>query len=194
MRFLYFIFDQYCQIGAQYDRGCDLKTFFISSGHLKSSDLSTCGPGTPEGPWWPAPETGSGSQKPASLCGIWTGGGTGRQSWTPHVLIVKKTGDSQIEHRNVIIKVLPLTGGPVPARRRWGRRGYRQASWRPSNTRRTPPTEWPGPRPSQSWRTRRRGRRCRTGTGWGICGRGSPHHRRQTGTLHQDTEPKHWRC
>lgn len=95
-------------------------------------------------------------------------------------------------HTNASIQ--PLTGGPGPRKRRWGWWECLRASWKPNNTRRRPPPGWPGPGPSQSWHTRRTGKRCRTGTGWGICGRGSPRHRRQTSTLHPDTRRRRWRC
>lgn len=92
------------------------------------------------------------------------------------------------------IQIQPLTEGLVPARQRWGRREYLQAFWRPSNMRQRPLTVWPGPGRSQSWHTRRRETHCKIETRWDICGRESPRHKRQTGTLHQDTEPKCWRC
>lgn len=73
-----------------------------------------------------------------------------------------------LPHKNIHntqTHVQPLTEGPGPRKHRWGWREYLQAFWMPNNTRRRPPPGWPGPGPSQSWHTRRRGKRCRTGRG-----------------------------
>lgn len=63
-----------------------------------------------------------------------------------------------------------------------GRQAYHETCWMPSSRKQRHPPESSDPRLSRSLHTRRRGRHCRTGGGWGTCGRQIHRRRKQKGT------------
>lgn len=76
-----------------------------------------------------------------------------------------------------------------------GRQACRPAWQRPNSMRQRPRPGSSVPEPWQSWHTRRKGRRCRTASRSGICGKPSLHHRRQKGTRTEDTPfSLDWSC
>lgn len=100
-------------------------------------------------------------------------------------------------HRNMASDVWPQRGRHTveidPRKKRRGRWGYRRVWRRPSSRRQRPQLRSSVPEPWRSWRTRRRGRRCRTVERSGICGKRFLRRRMQTGTLSQGTASSfHW--